>query len=340
MKPFTILILIILLTGCGKKSGEQGKAGSTANTTTGTIEQLDEKLGQLIDVSAKPEILGEGYEWSEGPVWAEDHDFLLFSDIPANTIYKWKEGEGVSVYLKPSGYTGTKERGGELGSNGLAIDLKGRLLLCQHGDRRVARMNAPLTQPAADFTTLAGSYNGKKLNSPNDLVQHSNGDIYFTDPPYGLEGGVNDSGKELDVQGVYHIDTTGELTLLTDELSRPNGLAFSPDEKTLYVANSDPKNPIWMAYEVTEDGELGSGRVFYDASKFVGKEKGLPDGLKVDKEGIIYATGPGGVWIFTPGGDLLGKIKTGQATSNCALGNGGTMLYITADMYLLRVPLK
>ncbi len=337
MKTILPLILLFLITACGS-DGEEQDAGQTQ--TTGSVEVLDEELNRILDVEALPEIIGEGYDWSEGPVWVEEHEFLLFSDIPPNKIYRWKEGEGVSLYLEPAGYTGEEERGGEKGSNGLIIGQEGHLLLAQHGDRRIARMDASFTEPVPEFTTLADRYEGERLNSPNDLVQHSNGDIYFTDPPYGLEGYVDDPAKELDFQGVYRLTPSGELTLLTDELSRPNGIAFSPDEKTLYVANSDPDNAIWMAYDVQEDGSIANGRVFADAGEFVGEEPGLPDGMKVDGDGYIYATGPGGVWIFAPDGRTLGKIKTGQATSNCAIGNGGSMLYMTADSYLLRIPLE
>lgn len=339
MKTILPLLLLFGVAACNSEGDEQN-AQQTDYETTGSVEQLDEELTELIDTEAAPEIIGEGWDWSEGPVWVEEHDFLLFSDIPPNRIYRWQEGEGTSLYLEPAGYTGEEERGGEKGSNGLIISADGDLLLAQHGDRRIARMTAPLTEPAPEFETLAGSYEGKKLNSPNDLIQHSNGDIYFTDPPYGLEGYVDDPAKELDFQGVYRLTPSGELTLLTDELSRPNGIALSPDEKTLYVANSDPEHAVWMAYDVREDGSIGNGRVFADAGDQVGEEPGLPDGMKVDEQGYIYATGPGGVWIFAPDGRTLGTIKTGQATSNCAFGNDGNMLYMTADMYLLRIPLK
>lgn len=339
MKTILPLLLLFFATACERGGGEQ-EAEYLSYQTTGSIEQLDEELANVLDPEALPEIIGEGYDWSEGPVWVEEYEFLLFSDIPPNKIYRWQEGEGVSLYLEPSGYTGEEERGGEKGSNGLMISEEGDLLLAQHGDRRIARMNASLTAPASEFETLAGSYEGKRLNSPNDLAQHSNGDIYFTDPPYGLEENTNDPGRELDHQGVYRLSPQGELTLLTNELSRPNGIAFSPDEKILYVANSDPENPVWMAYTLQEDGNIASGRTFADASDFVGREPGLPDGMKVNEEGYIYATGPGGVWIFAPDGRTLGRIMTGQATSNCAIGNDARMLYMTADMYLLRIPLK
>lgn len=337
MKSILPLLFLFLFAAC---ENDEDEHESEQIQTTGSVEQLDDELSQVLNVEAVPEIIGEGYDWSEGPVWVEEHKFLLFSDIPPNRIYQWKEGEGVSLYLEPAGYTGQEERGGEKGSNGLTIGTEGHLLLAQHGDRRIARMDAPLTDPAPEFTTLTERYEGKRLNSPNDLVQHSNGDIYFTDPPYGLEENINDPAKELDFQGVYRLSSSGELTLLTDELSRPNGIAFSPDEKTLYVANSDPSNPVWMAYDVQDNGNIDNGRIFADAGEFVGKEPGLPDGMKVDTEGYIYATGPGGVWVFSPDGRTLGKIKTGQATSNCAIGNNGSTLYMTADNYLLRLPLK
>ena len=201
------------------------------------------------------ERIAEGFDWSEGPVWDRRGGFLLFSDVPRNTVFKWQQGKGVNVFLKPSGYTGTTPRGGEPGSNGLLMDSQGRLILCQHGDRRVARLEAGGT-----FTTLADRYNGKRFNSPNDGVFKSNGDLYFTDPPYGLIGLNADPAKELDFNGVYRLSASdGKVTLLTREMTFPNGIAFSPDEKTLYVANSDPKKAIWMAFPVQDDGTLGAG---------------------------------------------------------------------------------
>jgi len=253
---------------------------------------------------------------------------------------KWKEGEGLSEYLHPSGYTGELGfNGNEPGSNGLHLDPEGRLILCQHGDRRMARMDAPLNAPKAKFVTLADKYEGMRFNSPNDAAFHSNGDLYFTDPPYGLPKNVNDPDKEIPFQGVYRMSKDGSISLLTNKLTRPNGIAFSPDEKTCYVAVSDPEQAIWMAYDVNEDGLFENERLLHDATEWVGKEKGLPDGLKVDAKGNIFATGPGGVWIFNPDGKVLGKIKTGEATANCAFGKGGKELYITADMYLMRVKL-
>jgi gluconolactonase len=343
MPRYIIYFILLSFFACqGKRSVEhhQPEDASDKEVTPGAVERLSPALDAIIAPDASLEILGEGYDWSEGPVWVAKHDFLLFSDIPPNMINRWSADSGVTQYLKPAGYTGQLERGGEIGANGLIIDRDGHLVMCQHGDRRIARMDAPLTEPRPRYTTIADSYNGKKLNSPNDLVQHSNGDIYFTDPPYGLEKNMNDPAKELDFQGVYRVTPDGQVHLLTKELSRPNGIALSPDEKTLYVANSDGKNAVWMAYDLTSDGDIADGRVFHDATALMGKEKGAPDGMTVDRSGNILATGPGGVWVFSPAGEVLGKIRTGQATSNCTIGNDGAYLYMTADMYLMRIPLK
>jgi gluconolactonase len=334
----TCIFLIVCLGGCSEKTGENANSINEPETM-GFIEKTDDELDRVLNADAVPEVIGQGYEWSEGPVWVEEHQFLLFSDVPANTIYKWTEEEGVTPYLKPSGYTGSSERGGEVGSNGLIIGNDGELLLCQHGDRRIARMDASLTQPASAYTSLADNYRGMKFNSPNDLVQHSSGSIYFTDPPYGLEGYVDDPLREMDYQGVYRIDPDGDVTLLTDELSRPNGLAFSPDESLLYVANSDPQKAIWMVYDVTDNGGITNGRVFHDATGYVGEEPGLPDGMKVNTDGYLFATGPGGIWIFAPDARVLGKIKTGEFISNCAFDEDETTLYMTVDSYVLRLAL-
>lgn len=338
MKIILIFLLTTILMGCGARSNDEVQSPE-GPATIGFIEKMDDELDFVLNIEAVPEIIAEGFEWSEGPVWVEEHQFLLFSDVPANTIYKWTEEEGIDSYLEPSGYTGSSGRGGEVGSNGLIISNDGQLLLSQHGDRRVAQMEASLTEPEPEYTTLADSYNGMKFNSPNDLVQHSSGSIYFTDPPYGLEGYVDDPLREMDFQGVYRIDTEGEVTLLADGLSRPNGLAFSPDESLLYVANSDPGRAVWMVYDVLDNGDITNGRIFYDATGYVGDDPGLPDGMKVNDEGYVFATGPGGVWIFAPDARPLGRIKTGEFISNCAFGNDGTVLYMTADSYVLRMHL-
>ncbi len=259
--------------------------------------------------------------------------YLLFSDIPNNAVMKWQEGEAVGIFLKSSGYTGTTPRGGEVGSNGLTLDAAGRLVLCQHGDRRIVRR-----EPDGRWTTLADRYHGKRLSSPNDLVFKSNGDLYFTDPPYGLPKGADDPTRELDFCGVFRVSAAdGKLTLLTREMTRPNGIAFSPDEKTLYVSQSDPQRAVWMAFAVKEDGTLGPGRVFYDATRWTKTLKGLPDGMKVDRAGNLFAAGPGGINVFAPDGTLLGRINPDEPTSNCAFGEDGSVLFVTANHYLCRI---
>ena len=305
--------------------------------TIGEIIRLSPEIDDLIDKDAKIEVLADGFIWAEGPVWVNDEKegHLLFSDIPRNSVMKWREGVGVDLFLKPSGYTGASDYGNEPGSNGLLLDSKGRLVSCEHGDRRISVMSEK-----GGKMTLVNNYQGKRLNSPNDACFHSNGDLYFTDPPYGLPKRYNDPRRELDFCGVYRLSKSGKLTLLTKEMTRPNGIAFSPDEKTLYVAQSDPKAAIWKKFPVKEDGTLGKGELFYDATKNVGKLPGLPDGLKVDSKGNVWATGPGGVLIFTPEGKLLGRISSGEKTANCGWGNDGSVLYLTADMYICRIQTK
>jgi len=322
-----------------KKAAETSQK-KVVGKRVGKLIVKDPRFYELVDRAAEIEVLCSGFKWTEGPVWVPQGKYLLFSDIPNNAVFRWKEGEGCSLYLKPSGYTGKDPRRGEMGSNGLALDPKGRLVLCQHGDRRVAVMDAPLSEPRPKFLTLASSYEGKRLNSPNDLVFRSDGSLYFTDPPYGLEKGEKDPAKELPFQGVYRLTPDGKLTLLTKELTRPNGIGFSPDEKILYVANSDPNLPVWFAFDVQKDGTIKNKRIFHDSSPWRKDMKGLPDGLVVDTKGNLFATGPGGVCVFAPDGTLLGIIFTGQATSNCAWGDDGSVLYMTCDDYLMRVRTK
>ncbi len=311
---------------------EAGKVHEVGDKV-GKIVRLDPRFDKLVGPDAKIEVLGKGYEWAEGPIWFPDGNYLLFSDIPRNSIMKYRDGEGVTLFMKPSGFTGVVDYGREPGSNGLTRDREGCLIACEHGDRRVTRLYKD-----GGKRTLADNYQGKRLNSPNDVVVKSNGDIYFTDPPYGLPKVMDDPRKELDFQGVYRISTDGKLTLLTKEMKFPNGLAFSPDEKTLYVAMSDPDNAIWMAFEVNSDGTLGKGRKFFDTTaEFKAGKLGLPDGMKVDKQGNLFATAPGGVYVFTPDGTHLGTIDTGQATANCNWGGDGSVLYMAADKYLMRI---
>jgi gluconolactonase len=339
-RPILLFCVFALTIAC--KPGRE-KESATSETIVGTqtphIERYDSELNSIITPDAEVEIIADGFEWTEGPLWIDGLG-LLFCDIPPNKIYLWTQEEGHRLYLTPSGYTGDIPRKGEKGANGLLIDSDGNLVLCQHGDRRVAKMNASINSPLPLFTSIVDNYQGKKFNSPNDACFNSRGDLYFTDPPYGLARYMDDPLKELNFQGVYKYSQKEGLALLTDELSRPNGIALSSDESTLYVANSDPEKAIWMEYRLDEYGSIQEGNVFYDATSLAGSEEGLPDGLKLDSNGNIFASGPGGLWIFNPKGKVLGKIRTGQATSNCAIGNGGSKLYITADMYVMQVNLK
>jgi gluconolactonase len=314
--------------------------GQEEYKTTGGVDRISPEIDLIIAPGTLPEILAEGFEWSEGPLWLPKQEKVIFSDIPNNSIFEWSEKDGLKLYLKPSGYTDTIARGGETGSNGLLLDGDGKLVLCQHGDRRMARMMAPLDAPAANFETIAGAWKGKRFNSPNDAVFSSNGNLYISDPAYGMELRYKDPRREMDFTGVFLITPEGEVSLQTDQLNAPNGIGVSPDESSLYVANSGGSSgSIWMEYKVTEDGSLQDEKLFYDARPAADSLRGGPDGLVVRNDGIIFATGPGGVWILTPEGKHLGIIRTGQATSNCTLDAKNEYLYMTADMYLMRIRL-
>ena len=341
---FALVLALTALSACSTAPTPPASTATTASPAASKpaespapvvkIVRLDPALDKLLAPDVKVEKLAGGFAWSEGPVWNKKDGYLLFSDIPNNRIVKW-DGKGTSDYLKPAGYTGQAAfTGKEPGTNGLTYDAQGRLVACAHGDRMVLR----LEDDGKKRVPLAQKFENKRLNSPNDLIYKSNGDLYFTDPPYGLPKGVDDPAREMDYCGVYRLDKNGKLTLLTKEVTRPNGIAFSPDEKTLYVASSDPDKAIWMAYPVKADGTLDKGKVFFDATAWY-KEKrpGLPDGMKVDKSGNLWATGPGGVLVFTPDGKHLGTIDTGVNTANVAFGEDGSTLYITANHELLRV---
>jgi gluconolactonase len=312
----------------------------THNKTTGSIERIDPALDSIIKTTALPEIIAEGLGWSEGAVWIENNKMLLFSDIPGNTIFKWTPEKGKELYLSPSGYTDSIQRGGETGSNGLILDKDGNLVLCQHGNRQMARMEATIDKPAAKYITLAGQYNGKKFNSPNDAVYNSAGELFFTDPPYGLEKNMDDPKKEIAFQGVYKVKTNGEVVLMTDSITRPNGIAFMPGQRTLLIANSDPDKPNWYAMELGSGDTVLSTRIFYSAAGYDKNLKGGCDGMKVDSKGNVFATGPGGVWIFNSQGKLLGKLKLDEASSNIALSPDEKTMYVTNDMYVLKFVMR
>jgi gluconolactonase len=300
------------------------------------IRALDPRFGGLVPEGAQIEKIVEGHEWVEGPVWVRDGRYLLFSDVVKNGIYRWKEGNGEEVLLQPSGYTGPARFGGaEPGSNGLAIDAAGRLVFARHGDRQIARL-----EPDGAVTVLADRYEGKRLNSPNDLVFHSSGDLYFTDPPFGLPGSYDDPAKELPHQGVYRLGRDGVVTLIAADLRAPNGIAFSPDERTLYVSNADARRLVWTAYDVHPSGKLAKGQVVFDGTKAFAGRRGTADGMKVDVHGNIFGVGPGGVYVFTPKGTLLGWIDFAGNVGNVAWGEDGSTLFIAANSAVYRVRLS
>jgi gluconolactonase len=333
MKKLLILMTTVTIMVSCKSTSEM--------RTTGSIEKNDPALDAIVSGDPKIEILAEGYKWSEGPVWIESEKMLLFSDVPNNTIFKWTEKGGAEVFLTPSGYTGEGPSASrEPGSNGLTLDTSGKLILCQHGDRRIARYEGSFKDPKPVYVTVADRFEGKRFSSPNDAAVRNNGDIFFTDPPYGLPKQQDDSTKEIAFNGVYKVSAAGAVSMLVDSLTRPNGIAFTPDQKTFIVANSDPDKARWYAYDLTENDSVVNARIFYDATAFTKIEKGLPDGLRIDKNGNIFATGPGGIWIFNKDGKLLGKIKLPEPTANCALADDEKTLYMTSNMYLLRVRLR
>ena len=299
------------------------------------VVRLDSRFDKLVPSNLKIEKIAGGHKWVEGPVWNRKEAYLLFSDIPNNSIYKWQEHRGESLFLKPSGYTGKAPFGGtEPGSNGLAFDPAGRLVLAEHGDRRIARL-----ERSGRKTTLVDRYEGKRINSPNDLVFKSNGDLYFTDPPFGLPKSFDDPHKELPFQGVYKFSKDGKLTLLTKNIKAPNGIAFSPDEKKLYVSNADGSNAIWLVYEVKPDGTIANGKTLFNATAWTKNKPGVPDGMKIDKDGNLFAAGPGGIHVIAPDGTHLGSIETGAPTGNLAWGEDGSTLFITSNKTVYRLKL-
>ncbi len=348
MKNLMILPLSIMLLACNNssdKGSEQQQETSPVTeqskyALTGEIEVFDPLFESLIPKDAQLEILADSFTWCEGPVYVPKHNMVLLSDIPNNKIFKWTEANGLEEYLQPSGYSGNENREGEPGSNGLLLNREGQLVLCQHGNRQIGLMEAPMEAQQPVYRTLIDKWEGKRFNSPNDAVYDQQGNLFFTDPPYGLPGKLEDPNKEIPFQGVYRLSNDGKVALAANDVRLPNGITFSLDYKTLYVANSDSLNAVWMAYDHGEDGKLTNGRVFYDANHMVKNEKGLPDGLKVGKNGNIWATGPGGVLVFSPEGKLLGRIRTGQLTSNCAFNEDKTELYITAHYFLMRLKLS
>ena len=316
----------LFLSMCGSDNAAEFEIKDNA----GTIERNDPRIDALIPADANIEKLAEGFTFTEGPVWDRRNDQLYFSDVRDNTIYSWSEKAGAKPFIQP---VYSEESGHpSVGSNGLTLDDEGRLILMEHGYRRVSRL-----ENGGDRTTLVDTYREMRLNSPNDVAWHSNGWLYFTDPSYGLAGLENDPLRELDYNGIYRLSPDGEIQLLERNQTRPNGLAFSPDEETLYVANSDAENKVWYAYNVIH-GIIGNPRIFFDANDQTAT--GAADGMKVDENGNIFATGPGGVWVFDPDGSHLGTIKPDEVPANVAWGDDGSTLYMTARTGLYRVRLN
>ncbi|MDR6843209.1 SMP-30/gluconolactonase/LRE family protein [Pseudoxanthomonas sacheonensis] len=328
-----LIPFIVALAGCATPNGSAADFPAV-----GRVTAFDPSFHAVVAADAKVEKIAEGFTWSEGPAWVAAGNYLLFTDVPENTLYRWSERDGLSVFLKPSGYDGP-DTGvlREAGANGLFAETGGTVLLADSGSRLVARLD-PRTKKK---TTLAANFKGKRFNSPNDVVRRSDGAVFFTDPPYGLKGLDDSPAKELSFNGVYRIDADGTVHLLDDGLSFPNGIALSPDERTLYVSNSDPKRPVWMAYSLDAQGEVLEKRVFADASDLLGEGvPGLPDGMAVSSDGKLFATGPGGVLVFDADGKRLGRIETGAAISNCAFGDDGHTLYMSSHTFVARVRVK
>jgi gluconolactonase len=336
----------MLLAACSQQAPEEAEAPPTESI--GSVERLNPAINALIPESAVIERVATGFMFTEGPLYMPD-GYLLFSDVVGNVIYRWSPEGGPVEWRRPGGFDGAEwPQGSYIGSNGIIRDKEGRILVCEHGNHRITRTDAD-----GKVTVIVDSYQGKRLNSPNDVAFKSDGALYFTDPPYGLPKQDEDENKELAFNGVYRlnpVDPGGELTLLNDQMTRPNGLAFSPDEKYLYVANSDEAKRVWMRYPVQPDGKLGAGEVFHDAT--ASPDAGLPDGMKVDAQGNLYCTGPGGVWIFSPDGTHLGTIKLPEQPANVgwgkaaatnaegalAAGEEAKVLYITAVTSVYRIP--
>lgn len=334
----------LILSACtGEETVSQSTAVETENVATQSEETQDYigavemNTSGILAQDAKIENLGGSFGWSEGPVWISEQDRLLFTDVPGNIIWSYKEGEGLTKFLEPSGYAGEKpDWMGSPGANGLIRYGENEILLPSHGERGLYALNLDTKEKRL----IVNEYDGKKFNSPNDAVIHETGIIFFTDPPYGLAEGDDSEVKEIPFNGVYAYSPEGDVTLIDDSLSRPNGIILSPDGSTLYVANSDPENTIWKRYPVSANGVVGEGSVFLDATADIAAgERGNADGMAVDTEGRLYATGPGGVLVISPEGERLGLIRTGKPIANVTFGGPeGNVLYMTSADILARVP--
>ena len=318
-----VLVALVTAAACGAPD-------QAADPGAGAILRVDPRLDALVPSDARIERLADGFVFTEGPVWIQEESRLMFSDVRANGIYSWTETEGVRIFIDPvfeGDVTGLRS----ISSNGLTLDADGQLIICEHGNRRISRLERDGTR-----TTLVDNYQGRRLNSPNDAVYSTDGWLYFTDPPYGLEGLEESPLRELDFNGIYRLSPEGDLELLFADQTRPNGIALSPDERTLYVANSDANDKVWYAYDLGDDG-VSNQRVFYDVNDQTAP--GAADGMTVDLDGNIFATGPGGLWIFAPDGTHLGTIQLDEVVANAAWGDDGSTLYMTASTGLYRIRL-
>lgn len=328
----TYLVMAVLLGGCAPKAAENPAVEGKAVTAVGSVSRLDPGLDAIVPASAQIEKLAGGFGFTEGPLWFPD-GHLWFSDVTGNVVREWGNDGKVTEILRPGGGENRAAPAGSfIGPNGMVRDKDGTVLLCQHSNRQIARVTKE-----HQVSTFLDKFEGKRFNSPNDLVFKSDGSLYFTDPPYGLLKQDEDPAKELRFNGVFRY-SNGKTQAIIKDLTRPNGIAFSPDEKLLYVSNSDEKRKVWMVYDVKPDGTVANGRVFADVT--AEKDPGLPDGMKVDSQGNVYGTGPGGVWIFSPAGKHLGTIKPGETPANCNWGDDGKNLYITAETGLYRIKLS
>ena len=322
---FVFVFLSVLTTKCQEFIGE--------------IERLDSDMGLFVSKESKIEVLASGFSWAEGPVWVPKLNGVLFTDVPKNKAYLWTERQGLSVFLDPSGMTNHAPHSSNEGANGLVLDSNGALMLCQHGDRRVARLKDDWQLDPPSYETVIDHFEGKWLNSPNDIVFSKNGDLFFTDPPYGLDQQDDDILKELDFNGIFKWSKNEGIVLLNKTLSRPNGIAFSRDEKTVYIGNSDRENLIIAAFDYI-DGAFKNKRVFFNSKNILRKGPGSFDGLKVHSSGTIFATGPGGVLVISSEGKHLGTIRPGKATANCAFDAAEDYLYLTSTDVLARIKLN
>ena len=312
---------------------------TTADTFDVDFVVYDDRFHGFVKKGTKVEVLASDFGWAEGPVWAASLNALLFSDVAANRIYRWNESSGLSVFLSPSGHAPDDAPQSWRGSNGLAIDADGRLVLAQQSSRALARMLAPLSDPVPDYQVLAAEYGGKSINSPNDLVVHQSGDIYFTDPPYGLAGFEQSPAIELDFFGVFRLTSKHDLVPVTRELEKPNGIALSSDQSTLYVSNSEAGNEHIIAIPLDAAGNPGPSRVFFDGRELISDGPGSTDGMTVHPTDYVFASIPNGLGVLSPTGELLGKIPLGQVT-NLALDSTSSHLYITTPHRLLRLEIN